>query len=102
MHQLIFNVNSMICVHFVDFDYCSTHTIRITIEDKVNNHTQDMEVIENGKIEDLLSELHLTGMQYDIRVNDQRGVSLKDSFLSQNIKTNDKLASTTNTKCFII
>ena len=42
-----------------------------------------MEVIENGKIEDLLSELHLTGMQYDIRVNDQRGVSLKDSFLSQ-------------------
>lgn len=102
MHQQIFSVNYVICVHCVDFDYCSTHTIRITIEDKVNNHTQDMEVIENGKIEDLLSELHLTGMQYDIRVNDQRGVSLKDSFLSQNIKTNDKLASTINTECFII
>ena len=84
-------------MYCVDFDYCSTRTIRITIEDKANNYTQDVEVLENGKIEDLLSELHLTGVKYDIRVNDQRGVSLQDSFLSQNIKTNDKLVSTTIT-----
>ena len=90
-------------IYIVDFDYCSTRTIQITIEDKLNHTTQEIAVIENGKIEDLLSELQIRPMEYDIRVNDQRDISIKDSFVSTNIRTNDRLVCILfYVECFMI
>lgn len=57
----------------------------------MNNQTHEYEVLENGKIADLLVDININPTDYDIRLNGQRALQINESFSSNNIRTGDIL-----------
>lgn len=92
--QKIFNVTNVTCGCCVVYEYRSTHTIHITVEIDSRNYSELLEIREDGKIEDLFTELQLNKTDYYIVVNGRRILNLQESFKIQNIKTNDRLQCT--------
>lgn len=76
------------------YDYCECRTIRISVVRNPTCAAQSLEILENGLVKDLLNELLLNPTEYNFWLNDRDVLHPNDSFVSQGVKTSDKLFGT--------